>query len=73
MEAAVVFLIESKESIDVTKELLVVMFANPVVVVVSSRSGGKTKGDHILRSPGKIKTAMQFSQKEGNNAIVDSA
>jgi hypothetical protein len=66
-------LIKPKEAIDMTKKLLIIVLANPVMVMMPSRSSGETKGNHILRSPGKVEPAMKFGEEKGNNDVVNGA
>ena len=55
------------------KELLVIMLSDSMVIVVPSRPSGKTKGHHILRCPGKVKSAVQFCQHECDDEIVNGS
>jgi hypothetical protein len=53
--ASIVFLSETKESVDVTEKLLVIMTAVTMVIMMTTTASSKAKGDYILRSPRKVK------------------
>ena len=70
-KGVILFLDETKEPVDVTEKLLVVVIPEPVMVVVTTRAGSEPKRNDILWRPGKVESAMQLGEKEGDDAIVD--
>ena len=70
MQTPILLLIETKQSVHVTKELLVVVLSIAMVVVMSSTSGGKSEWNHVLRCPGEVESAVKLGQEERDDAVV---
>ena len=51
---SVVLLHEAKESIDMTKELLIVVATEAMMIVMATAPSSKSKRNHILRCPREV-------------------